>query len=241
MNFCKCGCGKAVKKNWAQGHKQRVDNIMHYPGVKEKMAKSKMGKKPTKKQLLSLRLGSLALTGKHISDAHKEIMRRVNTGVVQTEERKRKGAASRLLFYKSKKGKDLKKILSKKSALRWKNPEYRKKVLGRRPMSFFEKCVQSVITKFNFSYKFVGNGDMWIGRYNPDFISTKDKSVIEVYGSFQKKKLQKIKNYEKYRGDYFKKYGFKTLFLNELDIKRSDRDLHLFNKIGGFVCLNGHG
>jgi hypothetical protein len=120
-----------------------------------------------------------------------------------------------------------------------KNTEYTKerlsKLLKRRPISTFEQKILNLINHNNLPYKFVGNGNVWIGNSNPDFININgQKKVIEVYGSFQKSKnYGSSKNYEKLKRKHYKQYGFDVLFLNEKDILTQNWDKRCLSKISG--------
>jgi len=111
-----------------------------------------------------------------------------------------------------------KSIASKKC---WTDPEYAKKVVERgirgrmkRPTSYEKKLIV-LGEEFNIPIEYVGNGKLRVGRKNPDFVDTTyGNSLIEVYYSFFKSD-----NYEVERKEYFCKYGYKTLFLNENDLK----------------------
>ena len=81
-----------------------------------------------------------------------------------------------------------------------------------------EKLVEQFLNqKFPQEWKFVGNGEIWIGRKNPDFININgQKKLIEVYGDYWHKD-----DNPQDRIDHFKKYGFNTLVLWEKDIFNS--------------------
>lgn len=81
-----------------------------------------------------------------------------------------------------------------------------------------EKILINLFNKFNFPYKFVGDGEIIIGKYNPDFINCNgQKKLIELYGDYWHKN-----DNPQDRINYFKKYGFETLILweHELDNKK---------------------
>lgn len=105
--------------------------------------------------------------------------------------------------------------------------EHIRRSLYRRPMSSLEIRVNDTILKNNLPYKFVGNGQFFIERKNPDFINTKGKKIaIEVYCRLQKEKIRGV-SVEKWKNDrssLFAKYGWKIIFIedyqtnNECDI-----------------------
>ena len=104
----------------------------------------------------------------------------------------------------------------------YKNPEWHDRVLSpqmhSRKMSSYEQRVLGLIKKYNLPYKFVGNGEVWIGQKNPDFINTNgEKKIIEVYSEYHVG-FWKDKDYESERSKLFAKYGFQTIFLTEKDL-----------------------
>ena len=91
-----------------------------------------------------------------------------------------------------------------------------RKRLVRRPMSGLEIKVQTVINKYNLPYKFVGNGEFFIERKNPDFININgEKKAVEVYWKAHKEKLRHvtIDEWMKERESIFLKYGWKLIFI----------------------------
>lgn len=101
------------------------------------------------------------------------------------------------------------------------NKEYREKRMKKmfigmenRPTSL-EKQMISFIKKHNLPYKYVGDGDFWIGHKNPDFININgEKKLIEVGCEYFKKKSDgSVENYIKNRSRHFEKYGWKSYFL----------------------------
>jgi len=65
-------------------------------------------------------------------------------------------------------------------------------------------------------YKYVGDGKKWIGRMNPDFISTNGvKQVIEVYGDYWHRGENPI-----LREWEFEKYGYSCLVIWEGEINK---------------------
>lgn len=119
----------------------------------------------------------------------------------------------------------------------WQNQEYREKVIRSslkglfetRPTSF-EKIIINLINKHNLPYKYVGDGSFLIGYKNPDFINCNgEKTCIEVYYNYFKiRDFGSCKNYEKQRSEHFAKYGWKTIFVNEDELK--DENI-ILNKI----------
>ena len=157
-----------------------------------------------------------------------EIMKSKNMKL--SDETKKKISESVKLLWKDKKYRT--KVI-KAHKKQWEDPEYRKKVLHRRTPSHYEQRIINMIDKNNLSYKFVGNGEIWMGRCNPDFINSNGKkALIEVYGTHQKRSnFGSIKKYEQTRTKNFKKYGFKVIFLNENDLFKDNWEEHCIKKI----------
>ena len=127
----------------------------------------------------------------------------------------------------------------------WQNKEYREqqitrlnseenvkkalKGLFKRPTSF-EKKIIDLCKKYNFPYKYVGDGELIICYRNPDFVNVNgQKKLIEPYYSG----CHPV-NYEESRGGLFAKYGWKTLFLNEKDLCCKDWEQVCLKKITDF-------
>ncbi len=85
----------------------------------------------------------------------------------------------------------------------------------------FENLILSFCKCNNMNFEFVGNGVHLIGYKSPDFIDYKKKKIIEVYYSFFKIKsgYKSSEEYEDRRYKHFQKYGYETLFIDEVDIK----------------------
>jgi len=91
-----------------------------------------------------------------------------------------------------------------------------RKCLRKREMSGLEKRVLHIIEKYNFPYKFVGNGDFFIERKNPDFININgEKKAIEVYWDRHKEQFAKggLNGWKNERTRVFGKYGWQVLFI----------------------------
>jgi len=119
-----------------------------------------------------------------------------------------------------------------------KDSEYRERLLKntlkgllKRPTSFEQRIID-LIKKHNLSYKYVGDGEVIIGGKNPDFIETNGKKIlIEVYCSYIKERFDKLDNYEQDRYDFFREFGFKTIFLNDDDLFADNWEQRCLDKI----------
>ncbi len=99
----------------------------------------------------------------------------------------------------------------------WENPEYRKRVCKRRAMSTPEIRFASLVQEHNLPYRFVGNGDLWLGRRNPDFVHLSEPRLIEIWGDY----YHKGQNPED-RVAYFEKYGYSTLVIWASELCKPD-------------------
>ena len=83
-------------------------------------------------------------------------------------------------------------------------------------MSGIEKKVFTVIEKYQLPYKFVGNGNFFIERKNPDFVNTNGKKIaIEVYWKRHKDEFRKGGEigWKEERKSIFGKYGWEIIFM----------------------------
>lgn len=100
-----------------------------------------------------------------------------------------------------------------------------------------ERTFCELIKKYNLPYKYVGNGNFWIGRLNPDFIHTgEEKRVVEIFGDFwHNPSLNKRLNFnhtEDGRKQLFEKYGYKCIVIWEKEFRGSNWENGILNKLG---------
>ena len=83
-------------------------------------------------------------------------------------------------------------------------------------------------------WRFTGNGDVWIGNLNPDFVSNNGKKlVIELLGTYwHNRRGLPYHNSELGRIMYFNSYGYKTLIIWEGELNDIP---NLATKISQFV------
>lgn len=105
----------------------------------------------------------------------------------------------------------------------WSTKEYsisQAKAMGRKPNKLetvFNDFLQKIVPS---KYKYVGNGDFWIERFNPDFINEKNKKIIELFGDYWHNLPKAIKK-DKLRLSTYSKYGYDTLVIWESDFKNN--------------------
>ena len=106
------------------------------------------------------------------------------------------------------------------------------KYLKRRKMSSCETVVLRVINKYNLPYKFVGNGQFFIERKNPDFININgEQKAVEVYINKHKEQFREggVERWKKERIDIFSKYGWEIIFLEASNLTKQN----ILNLLGG--------
>lgn len=92
----------------------------------------------------------------------------------------------------------------------------------KRPSSYESKLCDLCL-KNNLPFTYTGDGTFIIGTMNPDFTNHKDKILIEVYNDYFKiKNYGSIQNFKEQRGAYFKKHGYKTVFIGKEIIESPD-------------------
>ena len=210
---------------------------------KSRKGKCKGNKNPAKRleirkkiSLSKIGISRSIVTRRKISKGHQGIkmpsgtgekISRSNTGRVVSKETRKK-------ISKSNKGRSW--TLSKEQRKRkhimqlkkWQDPVYKEKRLRaifaghntspNKP----ERRLENGLTKmFPGEYKFVGNGKTFVGGKCPDFINVNgQKKIIEMFGDywhFEGHTGRTRKQEENQRVRHFKKYGFRTLIIWEME------------------------
>jgi hypothetical protein len=106
-----------------------------------------------------------------------------------------------------------------------------RKSLRRRPMSSLEIKFNDIIVKHALPYKFVGNGDFFIERKNPDFVNCNgEKIAVEVYYRKHKEQFSGgLKHWRRNRHYLFAKYGWRLWFFDETQVK----ERYVVQRLGG--------
>lgn len=145
--------------------------------------------------------------------------------VIRTCERKRKFCSKECEKTYLRKTGYHKKILAPKVKIamqrKWDDVEYASKMLGKivkKPNSM-ELSLLEVIHSINPNYRYVGDGQFWLGRKNPDYVNQDEKKIIELYGECWHKK----QNEEKLRIQHFERFGFKTLVVWSKELRDEDK------------------
>jgi G:T-mismatch repair DNA endonuclease (very short patch repair protein) len=91
-----------------------------------------------------------------------------------------------------------------------------------------EKIFKSICINNNLPFHFVGDGTLWLGNANPDFIHNTKKIVVEVFGDYFHSPLlnRKLRDTSTMEGrqKQLKKEGYKCIFIWESDLKREDAE-----------------
>ena len=161
-----------------------------------------------------------------------------NKGLDITDPRVAKSAKARVDSGKSKHTEATKKRLSNIGLEKWSDPKYAERQIhaqasGRghvSPTSYEEKIIY-ICDKYGFPFAFVGNWQLVIGTYCPDFIDTKDMGLlIETYCNYWHPP-----DYEAVRARYFREFDLETLFLSDDDLYVDDWESRCFDKMRSFV------
>jgi len=112
------------------------------------------------------------------------------------------------------------------SKLKWENVKYRDiiikkiikalKITPNKP----EKILIGILNKtLPNEYKYVGDGKVIIGGFNPDFINVNSqKKIIELYGDYWHSRKEVVKR-DVRRLKAYRKYGYKLLIIWEHELK----------------------
>jgi len=92
----------------------------------------------------------------------------------------------------------------------------RSKYTINKPENLLNKLLQKLFVK---EYKFVGNGEIILDRFNPDFINISgQKKIIELYGDYWHNRKEN-KERDKRRIISYTKLGYRTLIVWEHELK----------------------
>ncbi|MHA1700707.1 MAG: hypothetical protein ACTSWK_00420 [Promethearchaeota archaeon] len=127
------------------------------------------------------------------------------------------------ISYNTKKFREKKSEVSK---IKWKDPEFVKKIqssLYNSPNKVECKLIE-LFNKLNLNYEFVGDWALTINGRNPDFINYNQNKLIEFFGVYFHDTIVDIsrKKHEKERIDFFKNEGYKTLIIWEEELDNID-------------------
>jgi len=96
---------------------------------------------------------------------------------------------------------------------------YRRQGKYRQSPNKVEQVIIDLISANNLPFRYSGNGDVWLGNRNPDFINVNGKKqVIELFGTYWHPVFD-VAN----RTEHYKQYGFDCLVIWEDELKTPDK------------------
>jgi hypothetical protein len=100
----------------------------------------------------------------------------------------------------------------------WKDPEHAKKILHRRTLSDPEQMFIKLCIERKLQCRFVGNGELLIGRKNPDFVGIRNEhKLIEIWGEYFK-----VGRNPQDLIDFYRTYGYDCLVIWASELKDID-------------------
>ena len=141
------------------------------------------------------------------------------------EQQRRRLQGRRTPEARQKASQTMKKVVEEKRSVYLNNLFYSSK-----PTSIEVKFMD-ICTKNNFPLQYVGNGECWIGRKNPDFINFDHKLLVEVLGEY----WHTPKEAER-RKEFFALHGYQTLLIWQKEFKHIDL---IIKKTRKWLIVNG--
>lgn len=99
--------------------------------------------------------------------------------------------------------------------------EHIRNSLRRRSMSSLEVSFIKIVADAGLPFRFVGNGDVFVGRKNPDFVATNgEKLAVEVFYRRHKEQFRGgVELWKSEREAEFNKHGWRVMFFDETEVK----------------------
>lgn len=224
---------KASRERWANPeYKKRVSQAIS-EGSKGKVLSEECKQKIS--EYRKAHLPKICMKGRIISKTTRKKLHKTHLGRKLPKEQCEKMSKSMKEYYKSKEARlktskatkkaftpEVRKKISEGVKNFWADPirsmESRKNLIKRKfskPNNKEKQLILLLQKLFPNEYKYIGNGEIIIGCYNPDFINCNgQKKIIELYGDYWHRNDD-----PKDRIDYFKEYGFDTLIVWEHELK----------------------
>ena len=96
-----------------------------------------------------------------------------------------------------------------------------------------ERIFEKICMKHHLPFRFVGDGSLWLGNANPDFIHNTRKLCIEIYGDYWHSPLLNATIHYNHtcegRKRQLKAKGYMVIFLWESDLLRTDSETFVLN------------
>jgi len=245
--LCKCGCEKFCKRNYVKGHnrkgcslseltKKKIGETNRKVGTYILSEERKLELKVYRKNKKSHRKG-LTLEQEYGKEKALEIRKRsslshknkkptyqfIKGGIPWNKNKNMIDLVPNYVnpFAGKKHTEKSKEKISLKFKGKKLSKEHIRKSLIRREKSSLEIKFENIIDKNNLPYKFVGNGEFFIERKNPDFVNTNgEKIAIEVYCRKHKEMFRNktIEIWKQERSEIFNQYGWNLLFFDETQV-----------------------
>jgi len=211
VKYCSAKCRYKGKPPWDKG-------IPRAQETKDKIRDTLTGRKLPEEHCRNISNGlsgiphhwtNKGMLGKHPSEETKEKLRLVRIGTHVSEETRGKMSASLRAL--------------------WENPT--QEFIDRYVESHNRKPTKPEISVDiildNISpgrFQYVGDGKVWIGGRNPDFIDKTGGRIIEVFGIYYhyKRKDLRITATEEWRIEHFAKHGYRTLVIWDTELSDPD-------------------
>jgi G:T-mismatch repair DNA endonuclease (very short patch repair protein) len=246
--LCECGCGNYATPGHGciKGH----TSLATRKKISESKLGKKRSQETIEKVRASLKLlwqdpnfrkkqmsTGFNRCGQHMSKEARKKIAKASKGRIQSEESKRKISKANKGRHSPYKGiprtEETKRKIGKTNSIRmkayWRNPETRERALETflkscniRPTRPEKRLKRLLYQLFPKEYKYTGDGDVWIGGRNPDFMNVNgQKKVIEMFGEFWHSKYKTglpKKEHRKWRQKHFAKYGYKCCVVWEHEL-----------------------
>lgn len=202
--------------------RNNLENTIHKPGAYEKMCTTKRDeehRKLARKQALK-RWSDPEFKAQRIADIQE---------LTQTPEYRAARSKSALASWEG--NTERKRLISQIITELWEDPEWAKQQIQRmiagcqRRPTKPELQLFELLSTNNYPYVYIGDGGLWIGTKNPDFIWPEERKLIEMFGSHwhDKEEVQP-------RTKYFIDYGFDTLIIWDYELDDTEQLLAKLKK-----------
>jgi len=112
---------------------------------------------------------------------------------------------------------------------RWQDTGYAMRCIKKRnetmkiKPNYPEKILESLLNlSLKKEYKYVGNGKLFINRFNPDFVNKKNNKIIEMYGDYWHNKPS-WKKRDKRRLKVYKEHNYETLIIWQHELEYPEK------------------